>query len=623
MAQVLYDSSPTRSLRQYNNNAEVSSHVPDTMKSVSANTSQANYNMSHNRSAPKKRLSRLELLRNDYSKKLQLEREEKINKLRVVQQENSLNQGSNSGGTVREFFAQRRAMEATRKGQKNPELLPPIESHFKKVKEQKQDTFSQGIVKSEQPSRTQLSAVRRISLKQDPVSPHKLLPSKYSTRTQTRNTGVNVRKRTKGIDKQDPLPPVSKRGSDVTRRKPPTPNKRYETHSVLVQDDGKDFETSGPFMPVPPIQSKPNRKRAKAPLPPPSAEESTSDYDDALSTLTDNSSVPPNLSKLKAKALKQRQLSKQKLITMNQHDNVDNGKLTDFQKWQMEQDRERTERLEKHKQKSELSLSQREDEILNKIQEEQLQLDKLKQHRKDLEEHEKQQMEEHEKWLKEKHSLEKHAILPQQHDPAEDSKEIKRTVSKKVPKPNKQLVKKETPPPAQTPVDELDQSENIHDNAYNNFYDEATKDVDEVSLDVSPCSICGRNFAPDRLARHEKVCTKTANSKRKVFDTRKHRSVGTDFEKYVANGKYLEEPKKRVSCIPILTAPWHVNVNNCYQLKTLCGGGVASQLAHSPSEGTVWVRALAWDIVSCSWVRHFTLRVSLSTQVYIWVIDQT
>ena len=121
MAQILYDSSPTRSLRQYNSNAEVSHHVPDTMKSVSGKISQGNYNMSHNRGAPKKRLSRLELLRNDYSKKLQLEREEKINKLRVVQQENSLKQGGNGGGMVREFFAERRAMEATRKGQKNPE----------------------------------------------------------------------------------------------------------------------------------------------------------------------------------------------------------------------------------------------------------------------------------------------------------------------------------------------------------------------------------------------------------------------------------------------------------------------------------------------------------------------
>lgn len=563
MAQILYDSSPMRSLRQYNSNAEVSPHVPDTMKSVSANISQANYNMSHNRGAPKKRLSRLELLRNDYSKKLQLEREEKINKLRVVQQENSLKQGSNGRGMVREFFAERRAMEATRKGQKNPELLPPIESHFKKVKEQKQDTFSQGIVKSEQLSKTHLSAGKRNSLKQEPLSPQKPLPSKYSARTQTRNIGVNVRKRTKGIDKQDPLPPVSKGGSDVARRKPPTPNKRYETHSVLVQDDGEGFEPSGPFMPVPPIKRKPNTKQSKVPLPPPSAEESVSDYDDAQSTLTDCSSVPPNLSKLKAKALKQRQLSKQKLITTHhQQDNVDNGKMTDFQKWQMEQDKERTECLEKHKQKSELSLSQRENDLLNKIQEEQLRLDKLKQQRQELEEQEKWQKEEHEKWLAEKHSLEEHAILPQQHDPAEDSEQIKRTVSNKLPKPNKQPVKKGSPPPVQALEDEIDQSENIHDNAYNNFYDEATKDVNEVSLDVSPCSICGRNFAPDRLAKHEKVCAKTTNSKRKVFDTRKHRSVGTEFEKYVESGKYLEEPKKRVGYIST-SLTRSLNLLNC------------------------------------------------------------
>ena len=31
------------------------------------------------------------------------------------------------------------------------------------------------------------------------------------------------------------------------------------------------------------------------------------------------------------------------------------------------------------------------------------------------------------------------------------------------------------------------------------------------------------------------------------------------------------------------------------------------------------VRALAGDIVLCSWARHFTLTVPLSTQVYKWV----
>ena len=33
----------------------------------------------------------------------------------------------------------------------------------------------------------------------------------------------------------------------------------------------------------------------------------------------------------------------------------------------------------------------------------------------------------------------------------------------------------------------------------------------------------------------------------------------------------------------------------------------------------VWVRALAGDIVLCSWARHLTLTVPLSTQVYKWV----
>ncbi|KAL9953865.1 hypothetical protein ACROYT_G041338 [Oculina patagonica] len=515
--------------------------------SVSTNLSQVN-NMSQNRNSPKKRLSRLELLRSDFSKKLQLEREEKINKLRVIQQENSLKQGSNGGGMVREFFAERRAMEATRKGQKNPELLPPIESHFKMVKEQKQDTLSQGILNSEQLSKTNLSAGKRKSLKQEPPSSQKPLPSKYSTRNPARNIGVNVRKRTKGIDKQDPLPPVNKGGSNAARRKPPTPNKRYETHSFLVQDDGEGFEAPGPFMPVPPIQRKPNVKQSKVPLPPPSREESASDYDDAQSTLTDYSSVAPNLSRLKAKALKQKQLSKQKLIISSSNqplDDVDNGKLTDFQKWQLEQDKERAERLEKHKQKSEVSLSHRENELLVKIQEEQARLERLKKQRKELEEQEKRQKEEDEKWMAEKRNLEEHAILPQQHKPAEDSKQTKKTIPKKVSKPHKQPVKKETPPPVQAPEDELDQSENIHDNAYNNFYEEATKGIGEVSLDVAPCSICGRNFAPDRLAKHEKVCAKSKNSKRKVFDTRKHRNVGTEFEKYVESGKHLEEPKKR------------------------------------------------------------------------------
>ena len=50
------------------------------------------------------------------------------------------------------------------------------------------------------------------------------------------------------------------------------------------------------------------------------------------------------------------------------------------------------------------------------------------------------------------------------------------------------------------------------------------------------------------------------------------------------------------------------------------GGTVASKLVHLTLEQVVQVRALARDIVLCSWARHFILMVPLSTQVYKWVL---
>ena len=43
---------------------------------------------------------------------------------------------------------------------------------------------------------------------------------------------------------------------------------------------------------------------------------------------------------------------------------------------------------------------------------------------------------------------------------------------------------------------------------------------------------------------------------------------------------------------------------------------MASWLARSTSERALRVRALAGDIVLCSWARHLTLTMPLSTQVY-------
>ena len=50
-----------------------------------------------------------------------------------------------------------------------------------------------------------------------------------------------------------------------------------------------------------------------------------------------------------------------------------------------------------------------------------------------------------------------------------------------------------------------------------------------------------------------------------------------------------------------------------------CGCVVSSWLVHSTLDQAVLVRALAGDIMLCSWERHLTLTVPLSTQVYKWV----
>ena len=46
------------------------------------------------------------------------------------------------------------------------------------------------------------------------------------------------------------------------------------------------------------------------------------------------------------------------------------------------------------------------------------------------------------------------------------------------------------------------------------------------------------------------------------------------------------------------------------------GGAVASWLVRSTPDRAVRVRDLTGDIALCSWARHFTLAVPLSTQVY-------
>lgn len=67
--------------------------------------------------------------------------------------------------------------------------------------------------------------------------------------------------------------------------------------------------------------------------------------------------------------------------------------------------------------------------------------------------------------------------------------------------------------------------------------------------DLIQCKNCDRNFAEDRIEKHETICEKTHNKKRKKFDMKKARVKGTDAAVFLkmqnqSNTKYQAAQKK-------------------------------------------------------------------------------
>ena len=60
-----------------------------------------------------------------------------------------------------------------------------------------------------------------------------------------------------------------------------------------------------------------------------------------------------------------------------------------------------------------------------------------------------------------------------------------------------------------------------------------------------PCHYCGRSFVTERLEKHQSICCKTTRKQRKVFDSRKMRTQGTEAAKYIRPGtrKAPDPPK--------------------------------------------------------------------------------
>ena len=64
---------------------------------------------------------------------------------------------------------------------------------------------------------------------------------------------------------------------------------------------------------------------------------------------------------------------------------------------------------------------------------------------------------------------------------------------------------------------------------------------------------------------------------------------------------------------------WERNSNQSFRKKLTNRKYRFVRFLRSPPERELWVRALAGDIVYCSWARHFTLTVPLFSQVYNWI----
>lgn len=513
----------------------------------------------------KPRVSRLELMKQNYEKKRQKDVEEKLTELRA-QQARTESGKARSGGTVRAFFAERRAMEASKRGQQDPSSLPPIGIHFKKMKS------SQGPV-----------APRSSPKKENkPVVPVENVAVTHDIRsTGNRNMVKYHRKKNKGVDKQNPLPPLQRRPSNPNNHKPLTPNRRYETHNTLKADDeaavsnhlnlNVDQERTAenvmahvPHPPKDPKPSKPNKRPAKPVLVDDVDERDDDDNTDGWSLYSEE--PQPNLSKVKA--LRMKRLSQQKF-------NVGNSKPekpTEFQKWQMQQDEERRKRLEKYRKKNQftedsdddekVTLSMRERELLEKIKAEQNKLSEIKRMQQELEEQEK--FERESTITPQIPNRSKRKMKAEEEENFYIQKRIDKTptpVKKGSPIPKKEIIttKKEThrqvhetpkeikprpkPQIIQQEQDMGEEEEEPRDN-FVNFYEQAGEDAEQVAVDLAPCSICGRKFATERLSKHQVVCQKNSSKKRKKFDVRKQRAAGQEHESYVLSGRYKEETPK-------------------------------------------------------------------------------
>ncbi|XP_046364698.2 zinc finger CCCH domain-containing protein 13-like [Haliotis rufescens] len=294
-------------------------------------------------------------------------------------------------------------------------------------------------------------------------------------------------------------------------------------------------------------------------------------------TSSNDSSPPPNLQNL-------RNFQRKRLGAPPPKRNENEGtqKLTDFQRWQMEQNKAREQRLDrysqpvggrspqggpwgegdstdgdKENQDVQDDLEEKQREIMEEIErhkqeletmrmkkereeeearreaelERKMEAERERRHNRQMEEERKKRMQEEERERKEDERLQR------------EEEKMRRNAENKR-RQQQQRQRRAPPPKERTPSPEDDYR--VPDNNVD-FYAQAAADSEAQGEHVHllPCKMCGRKFAADRLGKHQAACKK-ANKKRKTFDPAKMRTEGTEMAKYVGNTKTpRKQPKKK------------------------------------------------------------------------------
>lgn len=117
--------------------------------------------------------------------------------------------------------------------------------------------------------------------------------------------------------------------------------------------------------------------------------------------------------------------------------------------------------------------------------------------------------------------------------------------------------------------EDLHFSEEYRDDSPNDgldFYARAAMEADAggSKVEMAACNVCGRNFARDRLAKHEKICQGSTNKKRRVFDMSKMRTQGTEMAKFYNPRKPMKPPPKVAPSRYRFSSYFSVSVSESY-----------------------------------------------------------